>query len=431
MGERGVALLCGVGALLLFATLFLRVSAPTLPESLPTSVDIREGGLAGAAAWLRSSGVRVLALRKRFDSLARRGDLPRRGNLLVVSVPAAVALHSGEAKALEDWIRGGNTLLVLAALADRPGWARADATVAGDLQLLTKLEVSPQAPTAPARTAARGDTGGADNLQRLVQAARRLGEPQRATVVPNRPHAFLAGVAAVQGLSDYPPRQWRVSAPRDGFMLSLAHQREPRRDALWVRDVGAGTTIVSALASPFSNRLLAEADNARLLANIVSTSVAADGAVLFDDQHQGLGLAYDAARFYRDPRLYATLAVIAAVWLAWVLGSTRLRLPAVRNPVPREGQLVRATGLFLARVLQPAAAARLMFAHFFRAVQPQTPPGPAQAQQAWDVLENHPRLRRADLAQLRDWYQRAGAGARVPLADLHNLLLRIERQLHS
>jgi hypothetical protein len=47
----------------------------------------------------------------------------------------------------------------------------------------------------------------------------------------------------------------------------------------------------------------------------------------------------------------------------------------------------------------------------------------------WDLLEGHPRIARADLEQLREWYSAAYSSQRVPLVALHNLLLRIERQL--
>ena len=50
--------------------------------------------------------------------------------------------------------------------------------------------------------------------------------------------------------------------------------------------------------------------------------------MLFDDVHQGLGAAYDPAKFYKDRRLYMTVGILLALWLVWVLGSTRLRVPA-------------------------------------------------------------------------------------------------------
>jgi hypothetical protein len=201
---------------------------------------------------------------------------------------------------------------------------------------------------------------------------------------------------------------------------------------LWARPAGAGTTIVSAFGSLFSNRALGLGDNARLLSNIVAAAVSADGAVLFDDMHQGLTTAYDPAKFYADPRLYRTIGVLALVWLIWVLGGTRLRLPAVRSAAPREEELVRVTGMFLARALRPAAAARCLFENFLRRMaarsRRETSNGEAAA---WDWLEQHPRLARADLQQLKDWYARAYANERVPLARLQNLLVRTERLLSA
>ena len=68
--------------------------------------------------------------------------------------------------------------------------------------------------------------------------------------------------------------------------------------------MGAGSILLSAGGTLFTNRALGNADNAGLFANIVSARVARDGVVLFDDLRQGLSANYDPARFYRDPRLY-------------------------------------------------------------------------------------------------------------------------------
>jgi len=171
------------------------------------------------------------------------------------------------------------------------------------------------------------------------------------------------------------------------------------------------------------------ASRARLLANIVGASLGPGGAVLFDDEHQGLTTAYDPAKFYRDPRLYATLGVLIAVWLVWVLGGTRLRLPRGRAPAPREAELVRATGLFLARVLRPGAAARRMFELFFGRLRACARRGDGGPGPPWDWLERHPRLARADVQQLKDWYAQAYSDGRVPLTRLHNLIVSTERRL--
>ena len=56
------------------------------------------------------------------------------GNLLVVTLPATTAFKTEEFRALENWVRSGNTLLVLAALSDNPDWAFALGGLAsGDL----------------------------------------------------------------------------------------------------------------------------------------------------------------------------------------------------------------------------------------------------------------------------------------------------------
>ncbi|HXN80137.1 MAG TPA: DUF4350 domain-containing protein [Steroidobacteraceae bacterium] len=420
MRERLITLGCALGSLLLFAALFVRGEGlDSRRIALPTTIERHGNGLAGAMSWLEAEGIRTLSLRERFDTLAKRRDLPRAGNFLIMTVPVATPFRVEEVRAVDHWIRAGNTLLVLAALSDTPDWGRGRLSIHNDLQLLTGLDFE------TVRSAESSQNAAA----RMIEASRELAQPQRGTLVPNRPHPYLRGVNSVVAWSDYPPQAWTVRVPRDGFVLSLAHQSETGQGVLWMRPVGSGIIIVSGFGSPFSNRALAGADNARLLANIVGATVRSDGAVLFDDEHQGLAAAYDPAKFYNDPRLYGTIGVLAAVWLIWVLGSTRLRLPATRMPAPREAELVRATGGFLARVLRPAAAARRMFEHFFRRLSARTHRGAQGEGLPWEWLEHHPRLARADVQQLKHWYAQAYSDRRVPLTRLHNLIVRTERQL--
>jgi len=427
--ERLTTLACALGALLVFLTLFVHRGALEQPRNAPpTTVERGDNGLAAAMRWLQGEGIRTVSLRERFDTLSRRADLPPRGNLLIVSTPVVTALRLSETTALDRWVRGGNTLLVLAALSDRPGWA-ARGFVHSDLSLLTGLDFTLRLQQPGGEGSTWPPAGPGRRVPGPLPQLMELGRPLQSTLVPNRPHPYLDGVASAVALSDYLPELWDVSVPRGGFVLSLAHQREMGEGVLWVRPAGEGTVIVSAFGSLFTNRALGHADNARLLANIVTTSVGAGAAVVFDDEHQGLGMAYDPAKFYRDPRLYQTLGVLLAAWLAWVLGGTRLRLPPIRASTPREAELVRATGTFLARVLRPAAAARRLFEHFFRRLHARTGRGGSSEALPWEWLENHPRLARVDVRQLREWYRCAYSDERVPLTRLHNLLIRTERQL--
>jgi hypothetical protein len=434
--ERLTTFACALGALLLFATLFVRGGGVEQPSTRPTSTERASNGLRGASLWLQGEGIRTLSLRERFDTLTQRRDLAPTGNLLIVTTPVATAFRLTEASALNRWVGAGNTLLVLAALSDRPDWA-AGGFVHSDLTLLTGLEfvqrgVPASGESAPgASKPARGPAGPRQvNARRTGQRTNPIArEPHSAAqLVPNGPHPYVHGVRTAEALSDYVPERWDVRVPRGGFVLALAHQQSAGQGVLWVRPSGAGTLIVSAFGSLFTNRALGLADNGRLLANIVSASLGLGGAVLFDDEHQGLSSAYDPARFYRDPRLYGTLALLVAVWLVWVLGGTRLRMPPAPARAPREAELVRATGQFLARVLRPAAAARRMFEHFFRRLQAGTRRG-GDGGAPWDWLEHHPRLARADVQQLKVWYAAAYSERRVPLTRLHNLLVRTERRL--
>lgn len=430
--ERLITLACALGALVLFFTMFVHGGTGSgggkdIPR--PTT-EVRGGnGYHSALQWLDDEHIRAVSLRYRFDKLALRTDLAARGNILLVTLPATAVFRTEEFRPLDRWVRAGNTLLVMAALSDNPDWAFALGAMApGDLNLLTGLDFETlRSREQRLRNHARRETssqagpreGDSGSLARLItEASGEFAQPHRAILIANRPHPYLTGVREGIALSDYASQAWAVKVPYDGFVFELAHQRETGEGVLWTRPLGAGRIIVSGFGSLFTNRAIGLGDNGRLLANIIAADLAPDGAVVFDDVHQGLGAAYDPARFYRDRRLHLTVGILALVWLSWVLGATRLRMPVTRIPVPREAELVRATGGFLARVLTVAAAARRILQHFLR----RTP---------WEVLERHSRIAAADLQQLRQWQTDADASRRVPLIRLHNLIVRLNRQLNS
>ena len=448
MRERFTTLACALGAVLLLGTLLLQGDTLAVRRaSLPTSTEHADNGLLGLLRWLESEGVRTLALRERFNALSAEPAINRTGNLLIVSLPAVTSFRPDEAVALDRWIRNGNTLLVLAALRDRPGWAQFPVAMGRDLELITELRLAPSTEraadggavrrSATARNAGRSE--GADHEAtkrsretagaRLTRLGSELSTPEQSILVPNRAHSYFSGVARALAFSDYAPVPYTLAIPRDGFALSLGHEQGSGADAFWIRPHGAGTIIVSGFGSLFSNRALGKADNARLLANLIAADLGTEGTVVFDDEHQGLSDEYDPARFYRDPRLYATLGVIVAVWLAWVLGATRLQLPSARHAAPREAELVRTTGLYLARVLRPAAAARRLLEQFLQRLSRATGRSISDPAPLWEWLESHPRLTRAEVRQLRAWHAAACADRRVPLVRLHNLIVHTERQL--
>jgi hypothetical protein len=390
----------------------------------PTTEERRANGYSGAMAWLVQEHVRTVSVRDRFDRLTVSPNLSPTGNLLVVTLPGTVSFKTGELHSLESWIRAGNTLLVLAALSDDPDWAFVlGRPVSGDLSLLTGLEFEAASHRGGGRASA--DEVGA----RIAATARAFAQPQHAILVPNGPHPYFQAVSSAVALSDYPAQTWGVKIPYDGFVLSLAREQATNEGVFWLRSMGNGRIVVSGLGSLFTNRALGLADNGRLLANIVGATVGPRGAVLFDDTHQGLGAAYDPAKFYSDPRLYETVAVLAGLWLCWVLGSTRLQMPSPRASAPREAELVRVTGGFLARVLTPDAGARGLFEHFFRQVRQHLPAAREKSSPPWEALERIAGVSAGDVRQLQDWYSDACAARRVPLGRLHNLIVKINRHL--
>jgi hypothetical protein len=445
--ERLITFVCAIGALALFAVMFLKREGTFGRFDVPAPItsERRGSGYHAAMTWLEGEGIPSISLRERYPTLAQREDLAPRGNLLIVTLPARANFTTAEFLPLDRWIRAGNTLLVLAALSDNPNWAAEFGGYAGgDITLLTGLEFEttrsrdarlaqrarpPPAGSAAARkNAAAAKAEAAEAKEEEEESFRGFSEPQRTVIQANRPHAYFEGVKDVIALSDKPRQAWTVKVPYQGFALVLAHERENGEGALWTRPLGNGRIIVSGFGSLFTNRAIGLGDNAKLLANIVGANVGEGGAVLFDDVHQGLGAAYDPDKFYQDRRLYITIATLGALWFVWVLGSTRLRLPSARSPTPREVELIRAAGGFLARALPVHAGARRLFENFFRRVRMRAGLG-GEGVVPWDLLERNSRIAQADLDQLRRWYSDAQALRRVPLRALYNLILRIDRQM--
>jgi hypothetical protein len=413
MKERFITFICALGALALFFTMFLHEDSRGLGGAevpRPTTEERGPNGYHAAMQWLAHEGIRTISLRERYDRLPKK-DLPASGNVLLVTLPATAVFKTEEFRPLDHWVRQGNTLVVMAALSDTPDWAFSfGGMTSGDLNLLTGLEFE----SSKNRDLRAKKSPAPETVVRLPLHFPRAREE---TLIPNREHAYFRDVQKVVGLTDYEPQPWTVKVPYEGFVLALAHDRATGEGIFWTRPLGDGRIIVSGLGTLFTNRAVGRADNARFLSNIVSTNLGSGGAVLFDDVHQGLGANYDPVKFYRDPRLHLTIAIVVALWLSWVLGGTRLRVPTVRAPVPREAELVRATGGFLARVLTPAAAARRIFDYFLE-------------RRPWELLERQPRVAAADLTQLKLWYSQLDT-ARVPLVRLHNLMVKINRQLNS
>jgi hypothetical protein len=246
---RLITLVYALGAFALFFAMFVQREGAGGRSDVPrpTSAERRGNGYHAALAWLEAERIRNISLRDRFDSLAKRTDLPPAGNVLIVTLPVANGFNTWEFIPLDRWVRAGNTLVVLAALSDMPDWTFAiGGMAAGDVNLLTGIEFETvRARDTRLRKAAKSDSGG-EETERATLSMTPLLQPRRETLVPNRPHPYFKGVSRAISQSDYRPQPWTAKVPYEGFVLELAQDQQTREGVLWTRPLGKGRIIVSA-----------------------------------------------------------------------------------------------------------------------------------------------------------------------------------------
>jgi hypothetical protein len=442
MRERLVSLLLALAALVTFYSLWMRPSSSFDPDAdvaRPTTAERLGNGYAGLFEWLAQTHVRARSLRERYTELPDL-DIAPRGNLLVLTLPAVEVFRHEEYGALDRWVRKGNTLMIVAALVDQPGWgARRASGAVAEIESLTGLEFE----DAESRAQRLDDTPLSERVRANDEKESRqesgeeteesvenseddaLETPEGIELTTTGPHALLADVTTLHLDTDYSAGEWSLRIPYDSFVLTLARTGDGE-GALFEQRLGDGYILLSSGGSLFTNRALGEADNARLFANIVRARMSPDGTVLFDDLRQGLSANYNPARFYRDPRLYKTLFILVGLWLVWVVGSTRLRAPVLVEHDPSEADLVRHAGGLIARTVPPHHVALRLYDGFFarvsRAVRGSTGAVDPERGELWQWLENHAAILPQELDQLKTWYAAARAEGKVPLVPLQNLL---------
>jgi hypothetical protein len=433
MKDRLTTLALAFAALALFyAFMAPKPGAAESQISLPLSTDAGDDGYAALWRWLNLQNLPVRALRQPFTRLEDRAYSPvGTGNVLFTTVPHRVGVRAEEMSALERWIERGNTLVVAAALDDTPAWAlTAGESFLRGLARMTFLQFEP-IPTSD------GKSGGGDRTSdgaRIIETLRGTLAPERLLIVPRGASPLFQDVRSVLAASPYPASRWKASSMDSAAVLELARRSDPRRPenegdaALWLRPQGKGQILVIGFASPFSNKLLGEGDNGRLISNIVAWSRAAGGAIWFDDAHQGVTDYYDAKAFFRDPRLHRTILWLIALWLVFVLGWQHMRAPD--DPwAPRDvTAFVRTTGEFLAGAATPGAVGRRLFENFFALIRHRLSLAP-DGGPAWELLAADARIDESDLAELKAEYARIESGERVDLVRLHNLLSRTTGKL--
>ena len=118
------------------------------------------------------------------------------------------------------------------------------------------------------------------SLSNRATTARSLGSSLVSLINPRGPpratrnHALLQRCPPDLGGSELPASHW-LAAPKDIATLAIARRRDDGNAGAWLQAHSSGQILVCALAAAFSNAQITRADNARLLANIISWSRAA------------------------------------------------------------------------------------------------------------------------------------------------------------
>jgi Domain of unknown function (DUF4350) len=459
MKDRLFTFALAIGALAAFYALFFHSPLPSADEKVtrPLTTEAGPNGYLGLQRWLAAEKVPTVSLRERYGQLSKASPAPT-GNLLITTMPHVYPLREAEEYQLQDWVAAGNTLLVVAGLSDTPDWSMGDGQ---DPMLLAHVErmtglsfkIIAKDKTAKPDAAAKDESAAKDEAsgnehdatsegaatdeddskrmtaQDAIAAFRRLGEPQRFLSAPNGSHPLLEGVESLLAISDYPTAQWRAMTSSNGVVLELASIHDSGVPSLWLVPYGQGQIIVSPFGSLFTNKVLGQQDNARLLANLTHWSLGAQGQVILDDAHQGLVSFYDPAKFFGDPRLHHTLWWLFAVWLLFVLGPRPLRA-AVGHWKPIDvTSFVRATGGFMARVTKPVAVGERLFANFFNEIRYRLGL-PCNGEPVWEWLGAQAAIVPGDLQRLNELHERVTRRRRIKLPELHNLLVRVRARLN-
>jgi hypothetical protein len=446
MKDRLITLLGALLALaIVYALFFQRPGEP--PVTKPLSVEAGRNGYLGLWNWLAQQGLAVRSLRERYPKLLEDDALARGGNILIVTMPFRTPLRDTEIAPLQTWLLRGNTVVILAALDDTPDWLpltgdefRLNLAALTGMQFRTTRERALDDgsgddgldgdelgdgvdPGANAEDSADGAPGaGSDDLRPFDFSRPPIAARTAIELTPVAGHPLLEGVESLRGYSDGPSEVWYGRYPDPyRIVLRLAVESSSGLDAMWQLPRGRGQIILAASGSLLANRNIGEGDARHFMRNLIRHHLAPDGAVIFDDMHQGLSTLYDASAFLRDERLKYTVWFVLAAWLIYVLGSSnRLTPPRPARTAPRQGEFLAAAGGFMARRLDKRAAGLLLIEEWLDEVRRAR--GLPHGTPLWNELERTPTLARGVCEELHGLHRRLASGAAVDLVRLHNLL---------
>lgn len=391
------------GALISF---FVLVSIMTPQQeqqqlSQPTTEDAGKHGLKALHNWLKHNNVSTHSLRKPVTRIAQ-DQLPRTGNLMVVSLPYAREALDTEWAALNQWIERGNTVLVLASLYHKPAWS-GDGFASTVISKITNKEFSlykESLESAPSEL-------DLDDIQRSIESFK----PAEIELHASIDHPLFTNSMRVRSwhtpglyqfrdeLDEIQNAYYYIDSESSRLAMQLMQGDSDEHVAMWLLPVGKGWVYLSAFPDLVSNSVLKENDNAQWFANLASLTVSGDGRVIFDDYHFGLSDLYDPDAFFSDQRLHNTFLFIGAFWLIYAFGRSP-RLAPVRNQIirPATRDFIEATAGFFTRRIKPRIIARELAVRTVDDLSHQTQ---LHGEALWSWLQDHPGVMPQDINVLQ------------------------------
>ncbi len=397
------------GALLSFIVLVSLMSpqAEQVVVSRPTTEDAGKHGLKALYRWLAQNDFNIHSLRTPVTRVDQQ-NLPASGNLMVVSLPLAREPLDSEWLALNNWIRQGNAMIVLASLYHIPQWSKThewsrEEDIKEAISKLTAEEFSLQ------RDAIEDNEAEFSLLD--MQASIQAFKPSAYHLYPAVEHSLFSDVYELESVhtpglyqyinehEDMKAAYWTVESEAARLGLRLIYGESQEQTAMWLLPVGEGWIYLSAFPDLLGNGVVKQQDNARWFTNLLSHTVSSGGYVIFDDYHFGLSDLYDPEAFFADDRLHNSLLFIGAFWLVYALGrSPRLAPVRKRTIKPATRDFIEAMAGFFTRRIKQATIAHELAMRLLEDIGMHTQ---LNGDSIWDWLHDHPDVSQRDIRRLQ------------------------------
>jgi len=414
-----------MGGLLAMFIALLLLAPPQAPEniSLPSTQDKASEGLYALHQLFKRSGIKTHSQRRAYDDLSLNLDISDSGNLLIISLPQKFSARKDENKALIEWIAQGNHVLFLCAIYNESKWSNeTDLDCDYGNHILGNLGIYFASQTKDKKSEANKKLS--EHLQDAIKQIKTTHE----NLIATRQQSLFLQVTHLS----VPTRRLFSNNPvfaenANKVIFSLIKNEHNNSPVFWQTRHADSKIWISAYSNLFSNQALQHPDNAQLALNLVHQALSNDGFVIFDDFHQGLSDVYDAQAFFGDARLHTSLYFLLAFWFSLLIGrSVRLAPLSKTIQTTSAAQFIRGVGGFFARTLSDRVVFEGLLRHMFNDIRSQYGL-PQNGQAVWQILEDAPRVKTADLDQLKQ--QVADKKKKIHLQESRNLLRNIRNSL--